>query len=52
MRDCTVMLDGRTVIEHGRIVDPHMAVAREQRSSMIPKGGRRFSEELMLKQKR
>jgi len=31
MRDCTVMLDGRTVIERGHIVDPHMAVAREQR---------------------
>jgi len=31
MRDCTVMLDGRTVIERGRIVDPKMIVAREQR---------------------
>jgi len=31
MRDCTVMLDGRTVIERGKIVDPKMVVAREQR---------------------
>jgi hypothetical protein len=31
MRDCTVMLDGRTIIERGRIVDPQMAVARDKR---------------------
>jgi len=31
MRDCTVMLDGRTVIERGKIVDPKMVVPREQR---------------------
>ena len=31
MRDCTVMLDGSTVIERGKIVDPKMVVPREQR---------------------
>jgi len=31
MRDCTVMLDGRTIIERGRIVDPKMVVQREMR---------------------
>ena len=31
MRDCTVMLDGRAVIERGKIVDPRMVVPREQR---------------------
>ena len=31
MRDCSVMLDGRTVIERGRIVDPKMVVEREKR---------------------
>ena len=31
MRDCTVMLDGRAVIERGHIIDPHMTVSREQR---------------------
>ena len=28
---CTVMLDGRTVIDRGKIVDPRMVVPREQR---------------------
>ena len=28
MRDCTVALDGKTVIEKGRIVDPKMIVER------------------------
>jgi 2,5-dihydroxypyridine 5,6-dioxygenase len=31
MRDCTVSLDGRTIIDHGRIVDPRMVVPREKR---------------------
>lgn len=31
MRDCSVLLDGRTIIDHGRIVDPQMIVAREKR---------------------
>jgi 2,5-dihydroxypyridine 5,6-dioxygenase len=31
MRDCTLMLDGRTVIEKGRLVDPKMVVERERR---------------------
>ena len=31
MRDCTVELDGRKIIEHGRIVDPKMQVPRVQR---------------------
>jgi 2,5-dihydroxypyridine 5,6-dioxygenase len=31
MRDCTVMLDGRTIIERGRIVDAKMIVPREKR---------------------
>jgi 2,5-dihydroxypyridine 5,6-dioxygenase len=31
MRDCTLMLDGRTIIERGRLVDPRMVVAREAR---------------------
>ena len=31
MRDCTVMLDGKTVIERGRLVDPKMLVERVQR---------------------
>ncbi|MSQ69895.1 MAG: hypothetical protein EXR27_01220 [Betaproteobacteria bacterium] len=31
MRDCTVMLDGKTIIEKGRIVDPQMRVARVAR---------------------
>jgi hypothetical protein len=30
MRDCTVMLDGRTIIERGRIVDPQLIVEREK----------------------
>ena len=28
MRDCTIELDNRTVVEAGRIVDPAMQVAR------------------------
>jgi 2,5-dihydroxypyridine 5,6-dioxygenase len=28
MRDCTVALDGRTIIERGKIVDARMRVAR------------------------
>jgi len=31
MRDCTLMLDGRTVIERGCIIDPKMVVHREKR---------------------
>ena len=31
MRDCTVKLDGRTIIEQGRIVDPQMQVERVAR---------------------
>ena len=31
MRDCNVMLDGRTIIEKGRLVDPQMRVARVAR---------------------
>jgi 2,5-dihydroxypyridine 5,6-dioxygenase len=31
MRDCTVTLDGKTVIERGRLVDPQMIVERVQR---------------------
>ena len=31
MRDCTVELDGRRVIERGRVVDPGMKVTREVR---------------------
>ncbi len=31
MRDCTVMLDNKVIIEKGRIVDPKMRVAREAR---------------------
>ncbi len=31
MRDCTVALDGRTIIERGKIVDPAMRVARMAR---------------------
>jgi hypothetical protein len=31
MRDCTVELDGKAVIEKGRIVDPRMKVNREAR---------------------
>jgi hypothetical protein len=31
MRDCTVALDGRVVIDQGRIVDPAMKVARVAR---------------------
>jgi hypothetical protein len=31
MRDCTVALDGKVIIERGRIVDPAMRVARESR---------------------
>jgi 2,5-dihydroxypyridine 5,6-dioxygenase len=31
MRDCTVMLDGRTIVERGRLVDPKMIVPREKR---------------------
>jgi 2,5-dihydroxypyridine 5,6-dioxygenase len=31
MRDCTVMLDGKTVIEAGRLVDPKMIVERVRR---------------------
>jgi len=28
MRDCTITLDGATIIEKGRIVDPKMIVER------------------------
>ena len=28
MRGCTISLDGRNVIERGRVVDPQMQVAR------------------------
>ena len=31
MRDCTVMLDGQTIIERGRLVDPKMVVPRVNR---------------------
>ena len=31
MRDCTVMLDNRVVIDKGKLVDPKMIVAREAR---------------------
>jgi hypothetical protein len=31
MRDCTIELDGRVVIERGRIADPNMKVNREMR---------------------
>jgi 2,5-dihydroxypyridine 5,6-dioxygenase len=31
MRDCTVALDGKTIIDSGRLVDPGLVVAREQR---------------------
>jgi hypothetical protein len=31
MRDCTVELDGKVVIERGKIVDDKMRVKREQR---------------------
>jgi hypothetical protein len=31
MRDCTVMLDGKTIIERGRLVDREMIVERVQR---------------------
>lgn len=31
MRDCTLMLDGKTIIEKGRIVDPNMIVERVRR---------------------
>jgi 2,5-dihydroxypyridine 5,6-dioxygenase len=31
MRDCTVMLDNKVVIEKGKLVDPKMIVAREAR---------------------
>lgn len=31
MRDCTIELDGDVVVREGRIVDPAMAVAREER---------------------
>jgi 2,5-dihydroxypyridine 5,6-dioxygenase len=31
MRDCTVMLDGKTVVEKGKIADPQMRVARVAR---------------------
>jgi 2,5-dihydroxypyridine 5,6-dioxygenase len=31
MRDCTVMLDNKVIIEKGRIVDPQMVVEREMR---------------------
>jgi hypothetical protein len=31
MRDCTVALDGKVVIERGRIIDENMKVQRVQR---------------------
>ena len=31
MRDCTLALDGKVVIDHGRLVDPAMIVKREAR---------------------
>jgi len=31
MRDCTVELDGRVIIDKGRIVDAKMKVTREAR---------------------
>ncbi len=31
MRDCSISLDGTTVVEHGRIVDPRMKVSRVPR---------------------
>ena len=31
MRDCTIMLDNKVVVEKGRIVDPQMVVEREAR---------------------
>ncbi|MDE0253490.1 MAG: hypothetical protein OYG32_01725, partial [Rhodospirillaceae bacterium] len=31
MRDCTMMLDNKVIIEKGRIVDPAMIVPREMR---------------------
>jgi hypothetical protein len=31
MRDCTVDLDGRTIIERGKLVDPKLVVQRVRR---------------------
>jgi 2,5-dihydroxypyridine 5,6-dioxygenase len=31
MRDCTISLDGRVIVEDGRVVDPQMIVTREPR---------------------
>jgi 2,5-dihydroxypyridine 5,6-dioxygenase len=31
MRGCTISLDGNTVVEEGRVVDPKMQVARVAR---------------------
>jgi hypothetical protein len=31
MRGCTISLDGRAVVENGRVVDPQMQVARVAR---------------------
>jgi hypothetical protein len=31
MRDCTVELDGKVVVERGKIVDQNMRVNRERR---------------------
>jgi 2,5-dihydroxypyridine 5,6-dioxygenase len=30
MRDCTFQLDGKTIIEKGKILDPKMIVPRER----------------------
>ena len=31
MRDCTISLDGNTVVEEGRVADPKMRIARVAR---------------------
>jgi len=31
MRDCTIELDGKVVVEHGRLVDPKMIVPEVKR---------------------
>jgi 2,5-dihydroxypyridine 5,6-dioxygenase len=31
MRDCTLMIDGKTIIDSGRLVDPKMIVERVRR---------------------
>lgn len=31
MRDCTIMLDGKVIIENGKVIDPVMNVAKAKR---------------------